>query len=142
MQLEAFMTISTTIEAQEAARALAEFLARFNTMIGIPATLTKAPPVTVGAATAESAHQPIQPHQGVLSEMQTKVLAVLQEAGKPLNQKGLVEAFQSKGWTVKSPEKLGSMLYSCASNLVRKGRLVKTNEGFAIGGQLQLPVTP
>lgn len=65
-----------------------------------------------------------------LSELQVRVITLLKEADRPLKQSELVAAYKAKAWPIVNEEKLGGVLYSCASHLARTHRIRKEGSAF------------
>ncbi len=136
------MTISNLSEAQQAADALAGFWAKFSAMIGPPvAGVSPHSPSNSGPAKLEPAFTSYQkkastsPEPPELSEMQTRVLAILNASGKPLSLKQIEKGYVDMGFPGPPSGNIYTTVSSCAFNMRKRGYVVKTADGYVAARQ-------
>jgi hypothetical protein len=125
------MAIHNLADAIRASQELAEFLARFQSIVGggVGTTIRSVDPVSPKPLDI-SIPQRKKPLN--FSEMQRHVIEVIRDSGRPLRAPEIVEAYRQKGWVVRDDAKITITLYGVAANLARKGHLLHGENGFSL----------
>jgi hypothetical protein len=125
--------IENYAEAREVAIKLAQFLEKFGRLIGIPDAVSSHPektPERTAAKATEIKTQQVIPTRWVPSPLQGQILEIL-DSGRPMHMTEIVAEFVNRKFNPDlSSADAYSVVYSCVSNMKKKGHLDQLPEGY------------